>query len=120
MVLVRRLSPRLSAPRSSFAALYGLAPAETAVLDMIARGNGVVGSARILGSSVATVKAHLQRIFNKTGVRRQADLVALISSSGLSAEIYRPHYHYPNFVTGDQPTTDRTRHMCRYRERTVS
>jgi hypothetical protein len=35
--------------------------------------------AEVLGISQATVKAHLHRVFEKTGTERQADLVKLVA-----------------------------------------
>jgi DNA-binding CsgD family transcriptional regulator len=40
---------------------------------------GVPDVAKMLGISQATVKTHLQRIFDKTGIARQADLVKLVA-----------------------------------------
>ena len=46
-------------------------------------GGGTVGNlARTLGISQATVKTHLQHIFDKTGTRRRADLMQLIAGFG--------------------------------------
>ncbi|MTH79241.1 helix-turn-helix transcriptional regulator [Paracoccus aestuariivivens] len=86
VIFIKELSPTLPAPHASFAAVYGLSKAEAVVLAKIAQGSGVVEAARQLGLSAATVKTHLQHIFDKTGVRRQADLVALVSSSRISSD----------------------------------
>jgi DNA-binding CsgD family transcriptional regulator len=40
-------------------------------------------AADLLGIGLQTVKTHLQRIFQKTGTSRQADLVALMSRSSV-------------------------------------
>ena len=40
---------------------------------------GVPEVAAVLGISETTVKTHLQRIFAKTGTKRQADLVKLVA-----------------------------------------
>jgi hypothetical protein len=58
--------------------MYGLTPGEAA---MLIGGNCVVHMAQVLRSSVATVRAHLQRIFGMTGARRLTNLVTLVSSS---------------------------------------
>jgi DNA-binding CsgD family transcriptional regulator len=58
---------------------YGLSPAELRVLFGIVQVGGVPEVAGVLGNSEATVKTHLHRIFEKTGARRQADLVKLIA-----------------------------------------
>jgi DNA-binding CsgD family transcriptional regulator len=41
--------------------------------------SGVPEVASVLGISEATVKTHLQRVFEKTGSKRQADLVKLVA-----------------------------------------
>jgi DNA-binding CsgD family transcriptional regulator len=57
---------------------YGLTPAEADVALEIARGEGRDACAARLGISTATVRAHLGRIFEKTGVHRQAELTHLL------------------------------------------
>ena len=58
---------------------YGLTAAEMRVLFAIVEIGGVPDVANMLGISQATVKTHLQRIFDKTGTARQADLVKLVA-----------------------------------------
>jgi len=58
----------------------GLTPAEARVLGALMETGGVEDIASSLGLSAATVRTHLRHIFEKTGVRRQADLVKLITS----------------------------------------
>jgi DNA-binding CsgD family transcriptional regulator len=55
------------------------------VFIAIVEAGGVPDVANMLGISQATVKTHLQRIFDKTGTARQADLVKLIA--GLAGPI---------------------------------
>lgn len=77
-------SPRPAAAASdAFKALFELTPAEGAVLDHAAVGQTNAQTAEALGVSLATVKTHLQHIFDKTGVRRRAELVKLVASFGL-------------------------------------
>jgi DNA-binding NarL/FixJ family response regulator len=49
------------------------------VLVMMVEVGGVPEVAPVLGISATTVKTHLQRIFEKTGARRQADLVKIVA-----------------------------------------
>jgi DNA-binding NarL/FixJ family response regulator len=49
------------------------------VLMAIVNIGGVPDVAPVLGVSEATVKTHLQHIFEKTGASRQADLVKLVA-----------------------------------------
>jgi DNA-binding CsgD family transcriptional regulator len=59
--------------------MYGFTPAETALAAEILRGDGRTAAARRLGIAVGTARTHLMRIFDKAGVKRQAELVRLLS-----------------------------------------
>jgi DNA-binding CsgD family transcriptional regulator len=61
----------------AFVALYGLSAAEERVLEQIVTGQMPQEAAGELGVSLATVKTHLQKLFAKTGARRQVELVQL-------------------------------------------
>jgi DNA-binding CsgD family transcriptional regulator/PAS domain-containing protein len=87
-----RLAPQASAavfitlptdatPRDvgAVAASFGLTPAETRMLDRLAAGATFREAAEVLDISANTAKTHLARIFSKTGVSRQKDLIALIN-----------------------------------------
>lgn len=60
------------------AASIGLTPAEARVLERLLGGKSLVDAAATLGIAETTAKTHLSRIFAKTGVTRQAELVALL------------------------------------------
>ena len=49
----------------------------------LAAGRGVRGAAESMDISVATARQHLKAIFAKTGARRQAELVALLTHGSL-------------------------------------
>jgi DNA-binding CsgD family transcriptional regulator len=57
---------------------FGLTAAEADVALEITKGDGRDATAARLGIGVATVRTHLVRIFEKTGVGRQAELVRLV------------------------------------------
>lgn len=59
--------------------LYELTDAEARVALLALRGEGITPIATHLGLSVATVKTHLQHVFEKTGTHRQAELVRLLA-----------------------------------------
>ncbi len=61
------------------AKLYKLTPSELRVLGAVINVGGARQVAEALGLSEATVKTHLQHLFEKTGMRRQADLVKLVA-----------------------------------------
>jgi len=57
---------------------FGLTPAETAFAVEIVKGDGRQAAADRLGITVGTARSHLSKIFDKTGVTRQAELVRLL------------------------------------------
>jgi DNA-binding CsgD family transcriptional regulator len=70
----------LTSAIASAANLYGLTSAEAKVLTaLIESGGGVAAIASALGLSRSTVKTHLEKLFRKTGMRRQAGLVMLVA-----------------------------------------
>jgi DNA-binding CsgD family transcriptional regulator/PAS domain-containing protein len=63
--------------------LFGLTAAEARVCERLVGGATVDEIARALGIGVETVRTHLKSIFAKTGVGRQAELVARIMATPL-------------------------------------
>lgn len=61
-----------------FARHFGLTPAQAALAHELVRGDGAAAAASRLGISYATARTHLLQIFQKTDVRRQAELVRLM------------------------------------------
>ena len=57
-----------------------MTPAEAGFAVEILKGDGIQAAADRLAISLATARTHLSRIFDKTGVRRQAELVRLLIS----------------------------------------
>jgi DNA-binding CsgD family transcriptional regulator len=70
--------------------LYGLTPAEAAVAARATRGDGLASVSEELQISEATVRSHLQRVFQKTGTRRQAQLTRLLIESCAGLAVDRP------------------------------
>jgi DNA-binding CsgD family transcriptional regulator len=62
---------------SNMAAAFGLTPAETRVLASLLGGHSLKETATVLRIAGTTAKTHLENIFAKTGVSRQADLMRL-------------------------------------------
>jgi DNA-binding CsgD family transcriptional regulator len=58
---------------------YSLTPAELRVVLTIVEVGGVPEVAETLGIAPSTVRTHLGRVYEKTGIRRQADLVKLVA-----------------------------------------
>jgi len=67
-------------PADALALLYDLTPAETRVVLRLAGGGTIGGIAGELGVTSATVRTHLQHVFDKTGCTRQTELVRLVAS----------------------------------------
>ncbi|MGH6813119.1 MAG: helix-turn-helix transcriptional regulator [Methylocella sp.] len=61
---------------------FGLTGAETGLAAEILKGDGRAAAARRRGISVATARAQLSSIFEKTGTHRQAELVHLLLELG--------------------------------------
>jgi DNA-binding CsgD family transcriptional regulator len=67
-----------SARLAAAAAEFGLTPAEARLLAVLFEGCSVPQAAERLGVARTTARTHLQRVFDKTGARRQGDLMRLV------------------------------------------
>jgi DNA-binding CsgD family transcriptional regulator len=79
-IFVRKAALDLTTPAEIMVERYRLTPAELKVFRAAVEVGGVATVAAALAMSEATVKTHLNRLFHKTGTRRQADLVRLATS----------------------------------------
>jgi DNA-binding CsgD family transcriptional regulator len=79
-MFVRKAALDLPSPPEALADEFKLTPAEIRVMFAIVEIGGVPEVAPVLGISDQTVKTHLHRIYEKTGTKRQADLVKLLAS----------------------------------------
>ena len=77
-VFVQRAAHNASPAIESLVRQFDLTPAEVRVLSAMMQFSGVAEVASSLKLSPATVRTHLRHIFEKTGARRQADLVKLM------------------------------------------
>lgn len=80
-LFVRRVGPISQPPMEALATLYGLTPRELQVFLGIVQFGGVPEVAQMFGLKATTVRTHLQSLFEKTGVRRQADLAAIAATA---------------------------------------
>ena len=78
-LLVSASCPPSSAIQRLLADIYGLTPAEARLAQIIANGVGVKEASRALKIGPSTVRTHLVRIFQKTGVHRQAELAHVVT-----------------------------------------
>jgi len=82
MLLVSFNDPDREQQRLAVArAIYGLSEAQFRLAGMIVEGQDIVKAAEQIGISVTTARTHLQRMFDKTGVRSQTALVRLLLSA---------------------------------------
>lgn len=78
MLLVRRVHQSPGATTATLIERFGLTPREAMIAREILKGDGRAAVAARCGISVNTVRTHLERVFEKTGVRRQAELIRLL------------------------------------------
>ena len=79
-VFVQKSGQTASLGIEALAQQFSFTPGELRVLNAMIEMGGVPDMASTLKLSRATVRTHLRHVFEKTGVRRQADLVKLIAS----------------------------------------
>lgn len=77
IVSLRKIEPGAPAPMDALAAKFGFTPRELQVFMGIVQFGGVPEVAQMFGLAPTTVRTHLQRIFDKTGVRDQRDLIRI-------------------------------------------
>jgi DNA-binding CsgD family transcriptional regulator len=78
-LFVQKAALATRSPPEAIAKTYRLTPMKLRVLLAIVEVGGVPEVARTLGIGESTVKTHLGRLYEKTGARRQADLVKLFA-----------------------------------------
>jgi DNA-binding CsgD family transcriptional regulator/PAS domain-containing protein len=81
-LFLARPGPEAPTDPQSLRDLLGLTPAEARLAAALAEGSTLVDAARRLGIAHNTAKVQLRSVFAKTGVNRQAQLVALLASLG--------------------------------------
>jgi len=70
--------PMMPSAAKTIVNAFGLTPREIAVLMPLLEGKSITEVAEILGVSQATARTHLQRLLEKTGTSRQADLIRVV------------------------------------------
>jgi DNA-binding CsgD family transcriptional regulator/PAS domain-containing protein len=79
LVLVKEANPTTAAAVEATARCYGLTPQESRVLRMVVDAGGIPLAADALNLSPTTVRTHIARIYDKTGVHSQGQLIKLLS-----------------------------------------
>ncbi|MDV3455844.1 helix-turn-helix transcriptional regulator [Sphingomonas sp. HF-S4] len=80
VVLLRDPSKQRAAKIVDVARQFGLTKAEQRLLEILIQGASLPDAARMLGVARSTTRTHLQRLFDKTGKRRQVDLLRMITT----------------------------------------
>jgi DNA-binding CsgD family transcriptional regulator len=80
LVLIVDPSAQSRATAAAIQATFGLTPAEARVAVLIGSGLGGPETAAMLGISPSTVKTHLKRCFEKTGVHSQVGLARILGA----------------------------------------
>jgi DNA-binding CsgD family transcriptional regulator len=65
--------------------LFGLSPAEARVAAALMRGISLSDAAAASGVQITTVRTQLRSILRKVGVKRQFDLVRLLTGTGMTS-----------------------------------
>jgi DNA-binding CsgD family transcriptional regulator len=81
-LFLARPGPEKNTDPQALRDLLGLTVAEARLTAVLAQGHSLVEAARRLGIAHNTAKVQLRAVFAKTGVNRQAQLVALLASLG--------------------------------------
>lgn len=81
-VIVLVTDPERGSPRLAdlMQTLYGLTPAESRLADHLVAGRSLSEAAEMNKVTRETVRSQIKSIFSKTGVRRQAELIRLLSA----------------------------------------
>ena len=78
LVAVTDLEADVHAPEEDLKLMFGLTGAEVRLAAAVFEGRSLPEAAEQFGISINTVRFQLARIFDKTGVSRQAELVKLM------------------------------------------
>jgi DNA-binding CsgD family transcriptional regulator len=85
LVLVADPQADRSAQGTELARVFGLTGAEARLLMGLVEGRSLQECAAAAGISVQTARSQLKRIFDKTGERRQSDLIRLVLTNPVVA-----------------------------------
>ena len=80
-------SPHGSTNAGLLTALFDLTPSEARIASLLGGGESLARSAAIAGVTEKTARTYLERIFAKTGCRRQTELVLLLRDVGSAGPV---------------------------------
>lgn len=76
LLMATEHSARESMSRASIGQLFGCTPTEARLAELLAQGSGLRPAAQQMGITYGTARVYLKIVFDKTGARTQAQLVA--------------------------------------------
>ncbi len=79
MVSILAQRPRTGTEQDAMRHLFGLSPMQARLTAQLLTGCSVKEAAAVLGITEGSARQYLKLIFNKTGARRQADLIRIVS-----------------------------------------
>jgi DNA-binding CsgD family transcriptional regulator len=82
-LIVADLDRQMEAPADLLGRVFDLTPAESVVLERLVNGLTLQEIADVSGTSRNTVRNQLHIVFEKTGTRRQAELIKLVLSTAV-------------------------------------
>ncbi|MGE5506326.1 MAG: DNA-binding response regulator [Actinomycetota bacterium] len=81
LVFVREIDARSALPVEALCELFGLTPSEARLAQALASGLDIRQAADAGGITVSTARTYLKRLFQKTDVNRQAELIRVLTSA---------------------------------------
>jgi DNA-binding CsgD family transcriptional regulator len=90
LVCVTDLEAGIVLPEKQLRTLFGLTPAETRLAAALLDGATMAEAAERFGVSINTVHVQLARLFDKTGTKRQTELVRLLMRLAIAGDADQP------------------------------
>lgn len=84
LLTVRECSGRRVPSHAAIAHLYGCTATEARLAQLVAQGKGLRQAAQAMGITYGTARVYLKSVFQKTGVRTQAQLVGRLFGDGMA------------------------------------
>lgn len=85
LIIARKSDDKQGEKVATAARIFGLTNAERRLLSILFEGSSLADAAHSLGVARTTARTHLQRVFDKTGSRRQADLLRTVALADYAA-----------------------------------
>lgn len=90
LLMVTECSGQRVVSRAAIVQFFGCTPSEARLAQLLAEGNELREAARAMGVTYGTARGYLKLVFQKTGVRTQAQLVGRILGEGSTSHSAPP------------------------------